>query len=147
MHHVVQYSGGAGSWAAAMRVAEQHGTDGLTLLFEDTLIEDQDTYRFLIEAAAVVYGLTKEAVADLAAEALALPDIWHKQVRVTALVVTALVVLRQHVSRRLPGLVWLTKGETVWDVYRRKRFIGNSRVDSCSYYLKRMLLRAYIDAT
>jgi hypothetical protein len=54
MKHIVMFSGGIGSWAAAKRVAEQHGTDDLTLLFTDTLIEDEDLYRFLGEAAANV---------------------------------------------------------------------------------------------
>jgi hypothetical protein len=56
MRHVVMFSGGIGSWAAAKRVAEQHGTDNLTLLFTDTLIEDEDLHRFLPEAAANVGG-------------------------------------------------------------------------------------------
>lgn len=53
--HVVMFSGGIGSWAAAKRVAERHGTDNLTLLFTDTLIEDADLYRFLNIAARNVY--------------------------------------------------------------------------------------------
>jgi hypothetical protein len=53
---VVMFSGGAGSWATAKRVAEHHGTDDLTLLFADTLIEDEDLYRFLKDAAANVGG-------------------------------------------------------------------------------------------
>jgi 3'-phosphoadenosine 5'-phosphosulfate sulfotransferase (PAPS reductase)/FAD synthetase len=53
---VVMFSGGAGSWAAAKRVAETHGTDRLTLLFADTKVEDPDLYRFLGEAAANVGG-------------------------------------------------------------------------------------------
>lgn len=56
MNHVVMYSGGIGSWAAAKRVAAQHGTDNLTLLFTDTKGEDPDTYRFLRESAANVGG-------------------------------------------------------------------------------------------
>lgn len=48
------FSGGVGSWAAAKRVVERHGTDGLVLLFTDTLMEDGDLYRFLNEAAANV---------------------------------------------------------------------------------------------
>lgn len=56
MRHVVMFSGGVGSWAAAKRVAERYGTDELTLLFTDTLVEDADTYRFLREAAANVGG-------------------------------------------------------------------------------------------
>jgi hypothetical protein len=54
--HVVMFSGGIGSWAAAKRVAERHGTDNLVLLFTDTKIEDPDLYRFLDEAAANVGG-------------------------------------------------------------------------------------------
>lgn len=50
------FSGGIGSWAAAKRVAERHGTADLTLLFTDTKMEDEDLYRFLDEAAANVGG-------------------------------------------------------------------------------------------
>lgn len=54
MKHIVQFSGGLGSWAAAKRVAEIHGTSNLILLFCDTKTEDEDLYRFLDEAAANV---------------------------------------------------------------------------------------------
>lgn len=54
--HVVMFSSGAGSWAAARRVAERHGTDNLVLLFSDVSMEDEDNYRFLHEAAADVGG-------------------------------------------------------------------------------------------
>lgn len=56
MKHVVMFSGGVGSWAAAKRVAAQHGTADLILLFADTLMEDADLYRFLREASADVGG-------------------------------------------------------------------------------------------
>lgn len=51
LQHVVMFSGGLGSWAAATRVIAQHGTVHVTLLFTDTLMEDEDLYRFLDEAA------------------------------------------------------------------------------------------------
>lgn len=62
--HVVMFSGGVGSWLTAKRVAEKHGTDNLVLLFADvggTVAsphsgEDEDTYRFIREAAANVGG-------------------------------------------------------------------------------------------
>ena len=54
--HVVMFSSGAGSWAAARRVADQHGSDDLWLLFSDVSMEDEDNYRFLHEAAADVGG-------------------------------------------------------------------------------------------
>ena len=56
MKHVVMFSGGVGSWAAAKRVAASQGTTDLTLLFTDTLMEDEDLYRFLDEAARNVGG-------------------------------------------------------------------------------------------
>src|SRR5690349_19447210 len=64
MKHVVMFSGGLGSWMTAKRVAEQHGTDGLFLVFADVggqhasphAGEDEDTYRFIREAAANVGG-------------------------------------------------------------------------------------------
>ncbi len=48
--HVVTFSGGVGSWAAAKRVVQRHGAEAVTLLFTDTLMEDEDLYRFLAEA-------------------------------------------------------------------------------------------------
>lgn len=57
------FSGGVGSWACAKRVAAQHGTERLTLLFADTKVEHPDTYRFLREAAANVGGTLVE-IAD-----------------------------------------------------------------------------------
>lgn len=50
------YSGGVGSWGAARRVADEQGTKDLVLLFSDTLIEDEDLYRFLYESAAHIGG-------------------------------------------------------------------------------------------
>lgn len=44
---VVLYSGGALSWAAAMRTIVRYGRDGVRLLFTDTSMEDEDLYRFL----------------------------------------------------------------------------------------------------
>lgn len=56
MKHIVMFSGGAGSWAAAKRVAERYGTRDLYLVFADTLIEDKDLYRFIDQAAENVGG-------------------------------------------------------------------------------------------
>jgi hypothetical protein len=60
MRHVVMFSGGIGSWAAAKRVTEQHGPENVTLLFADVggrhvsphVGEDEDVYRFIDDAAA-----------------------------------------------------------------------------------------------
>lgn len=52
IRRIVMFSGGINSWATAKRVAKDHGAEGMTLLFADTLMEDEDLYRFLDEAAA-----------------------------------------------------------------------------------------------
>ncbi len=57
--HVVMFSSGAGSWAAARRVVEQHDNENLYLVFSDVkgtnlsphAGEDKDNYRFLRQAA------------------------------------------------------------------------------------------------
>jgi hypothetical protein len=49
MKHIVFYSGGIGSWATAKRVIARHGKENAILLFTDTLIEDEDLYRFIDE--------------------------------------------------------------------------------------------------
>lgn len=51
MKHLVFYSGGIASFFTAKRVIDEHGPDAVTLLFTDTLIEDEDLYRFLRESA------------------------------------------------------------------------------------------------
>lgn len=71
--HVVMFSGGVGSFAAAARVMRQYGRD-LTLVFADTLIEDADLYRFLVEAGAWLTGNAgRGEVSGLAARALNTP--------------------------------------------------------------------------
>ena len=52
MKHIVFYSGGIGSWMTAKRVIEKHGKEDVILLFTDTLIEDEDLYRFIDETVA-----------------------------------------------------------------------------------------------
>ena len=49
MKHIVQYSGGICSFFAAKRVVEKYGKENVILLFCDTLIEDEDLYRFIQE--------------------------------------------------------------------------------------------------
>ncbi|MEU4244301.1 hypothetical protein [Actinoplanes sp. NPDC026619] len=61
--HIVQFSGGIGSWATAMRVAARYGTQDLVLLAADTKTEDPDLWRFVDDAGAHL-GVTPVIVAD-----------------------------------------------------------------------------------
>ena len=46
----VNFSGGAASYVAAKLILDELGHDGVALVFADTLIEDEDLYRFLGDA-------------------------------------------------------------------------------------------------
>ena len=48
-HHVVSYSGGMGSFAEAKLCVDTFGKENVTLVFCDTLTEDEDLYRFIEE--------------------------------------------------------------------------------------------------
>lgn len=47
--HIVSYSGGIGSAITADMICKEYGKDNVVLLFADTLIEDNDLYRFNID--------------------------------------------------------------------------------------------------
>lgn len=63
MKHIVFYSGGIGSWAAAKRVIVKYGKQDTILLFTDTLIEDEDLYRFIQETVSEM-GVEFHRIAD-----------------------------------------------------------------------------------
>jgi hypothetical protein len=98
MRHIVFFSSGIASWVAARRVVERYGAATTTLVFADTLIEDEDNYRFLHEAAE-----------DVGAE-----------------------------------LVVLCDGRTPWQVFKDDRFLGNTRLATCSKRLKQETCKRYI---
>jgi hypothetical protein len=139
MKHVVMFSAGGGSWAAARRVVERHGVGDVTLLFTDTLMEDQDAYRFLIEGAADVMGVAIPT--QMVPSAHQFPD-WEDRAAYKLFVQG----LRLEFEGMLPGLVWLARGGDIWDVFREERFLGNSSVDPCSKRLKRQMAAAWLKA-
>ncbi|MEH6941621.1 hypothetical protein [Bacillus sp. JJ722] len=63
MKHIVFYSGGIGSWATAKRVITKYGKENVILLFTDTLIEDEDLYRFIDETVKEL-GVQYVKIAD-----------------------------------------------------------------------------------
>lgn len=135
------FSGGVGSWAAADRVRREQGRN-ITLVFADTLIEDADLYRFLIEAAADVLGHAgRGEVSGLAARALNTPpssDMPARRAHLTALRADTLTVLT--------GLVWLVDGRTPWEVFRDRRFLGKAKTAHCSQELKQKVCNTWLSA-
>lgn len=106
MKHVVMFSGGIGSWATAKRVVDVAGPENVTLLFSDVkggnenphVGEDEDTYRFIDEAAAMLGA----------------------------------------------RLVKLVDGRDIWEVFKQRRFLGNSRIAPCSHELKQKPAKKWI---
>ena len=130
--YIEMWSSGVGSWAAAKRRVAAVGVEPITLLFADTLIEDEDNYRFLIEGAASILGasLPRQFIPPIDS----FPPIWEPEAR--ALFLRGLAA---ETMELLPGFVWLIEGRTPWQVFFDERFLGNSRVDPCSKILKRQM--------
>jgi hypothetical protein len=142
MKRVVMFSGGAASWAAAKRVVERYGVDDVTLLFTDTLMEDEDLYRFLVDGADNIRAIDPAALAYLRALAA---EILPVEVGLVARR-PAIHALARAANEHVPHLVWLYGDDNPWSVFERERFIGNSRIDPCSKILKRQRLDAWREA-
>jgi hypothetical protein len=136
-------SGGLVSAEAAHRIADRHGRDGLSLLFADTIVEDEDLYRFLIESSAVTLGVGLiDDVRHLATAASLIPKVEDDRMDDRK---RELAWIRAEAQKLIPGLSWIADGRTPWEVFRDERFIGNSRVDPCSRMLKRELMDKFRD--
>ena len=140
MNYVTQFSGGLGSYLAARRIVDRHGSGNLKLVFCDVLIEDEDLYRFLIQASADVFNIRQDYVADLAHAALLLPTIESGRLDERRAMLSRLAT---ETMKKIPGLYWIADGRTPWEVFHDVRFLGNSRVDPCSKTLKRELADAW----
>ncbi|MHC8516789.1 hypothetical protein [Sporosarcina sp. ITBMC105] len=138
--HVIFYSGGLGSWMTAVRVIAKYGADNVICLFTDTLIEDEDLYRFLIESTSKMYGIS---AVDLIAKANAIPATSYETMDERKRYLSDLAV---EVSARIPRFIWLNDGIDPWDVFKSTRFLGNSRLAKCSHILKQDMARKYIEA-
>lgn len=136
---VVMFSG-EGSRATAVRVIERHGTEHLTLLFTDTLMEDSDLYRFLVDAACHMVGTKPPAT--WSAQVKTLPQ-WHED-RFGRRVM--LDDLRVQAAEFAPHLVWIAEGRDPWEIFFAERMLGNSGKDPCSKKLKREIADRWLSA-
>lgn len=125
--HLVMFSGGVCSWAAAKRVVERHGMDAMTMLFADTYIEDDDLYRFLVDATANIMGYKAEWV-----KPMVIPPVEQMEERKVYLD-----------ALKISGLTRISDGRTPWELMRgwgTNGLIANSRLGICSEVLKRKIL-------
>jgi hypothetical protein len=146
MNHILHFSGGITSYAAGQRLRNA-GVD-FRMVFADTIIEDNDTYRFLVEGAAQLSGIPKAEVCFVSALALSLPELegGTADFRARRLLErkVALSELRSRTALMIPALTWLCDGRTPFEVFHDERYLGNSRVDPCSKILKRELLDRWV---
>jgi hypothetical protein len=123
------------------RVAQRVPLSQIRLLFADTIIEDQDCYRLVIEGAANIFQLPRPK--ELIERAMALPEIsiddphcLRRKIELDA--------LRLDTAEVIPGLAWICEGRHPWEVFEDRGFIGNSQHDPCSLHLKRNLLNDWV---
>lgn len=133
------FSAGQGSFRAAMIDRAQHPTADYGLVFTDTLYEDADAYRFLIEGAAQVLGkrLNWTVRADEFPDYRVPADTPLEDYRGNPDWRAFLADLRERALDALPGLIWLVEGRDPWEIFRDRKFLGNSQRDPCSEHAKR----------
>lgn len=148
--HLSTFSLGGGTWLTANVVQRElvRPGDEHRLVFTDTLYEDADAYRFGLQGALQIFGRKANWIPaaedfpdyrvgpDVAIEDYAGNPAWR----------SFLAELRDHAATAIPELVWLVEGRDPWEVYRDERFLGNSRLDPCSKFIKRETLDTWVSA-
>lgn len=135
MKHVIMYSSGIGSWATAKRVIDQHGAANTILLFCDVAGQTctcTHHYNQHINGRGpcdTYCGCTSYTPEPYLGE-----DTDNYR------------FLQQSADKLGAELVWLKSEESIWDVYKRVRFLGNSRLAPCSHELKQKPARKWIEA-
>jgi len=138
MTWVVMYSGGIGSWATAKRLIDSDGIDNVKLLFTDTMMEDKDLYRFLVETFAAFAGRHHDPDAQellrVVREGLPLIEDDRLEERKEVL-----RYVRERSEELFPFVVWLDgyKEMTPWEVFHDQKYYG-SLYDPCSKQIKRL---------
>lgn len=138
MKHLIFFSGGIGSWKVADIVSKKHASENTYCMFTDTLIEDNDLYRFMLEAWSEIYKKERPVELIKRAKCLFQPyqdmDIRKEQ----------LESLRVDSMEYFNNVIWLSEHMDVWDIYKKTRFLGNSRIAKCSHVIKQDLADKYV---
>lgn len=139
MKYISFYSGGLGSWGMTKRIIKENGTENLFLCFTDTFMEEDDTYRFIIETSGEIYKID---VTDLLALTNTIPSfITQMDERKEYL-----IDLSNKVRDRIPSLIWIYDGRDMWEVFKKNRWLGNSRLAHCTKDLKQKVSFEWVQA-
>lgn len=136
------FSAGQGSFRAELVDQRRHPGVERKLLFTDTLYEDADAYRFLIEAAQVAIGrnLNWSVRAEDFPDYRVDEDVPLEEYCGNPEWRAFLADLRARTIAALPELVWIVEGRDIWEIFRDRRYLGNSERDPCSLVAKRQVL-------
>lgn len=141
----ISLSGGLGSAITTLVAWERDVEFGM--VFADTLIEDEDLYRFVLDVAFQVRGdRPSSGHTILTAMARNIPVLTPDDPTVMCRRTKYLRMLAAMANAVIPGFRWLIDGRTPWDVYVDKKWIGNTRTAHCSTALKTDHVKAYIEA-
>lgn len=145
MKHLIFFSGGAGSYATTKRVLEKVDKEDVHLLFTDTLIEDKELYRFMLDAFEKIYGVDLTEEKNLVADLAEVEDNF-------SLRKDQLKKIQKLINDKLPNVHWLryeVNGEGIdpWAIFYNDMFIGNSRLAKCSHLIKQRLAKEYVKQT
>lgn len=140
MKHVVFTSGGLGSWRVLHEVIQANGKENVYALFTDTMIEDDDLYRFLVETFSYLY---EEEAGDLLEWLGKIPPNFVKGEEENRK--QFLTHFAARVEERFPNVRWRNAGVSVWDIFFSDKMLGNSRLARCSHVIKQKLAREIVE--
>jgi hypothetical protein len=145
MRGILTASGGEGTWRANKLWRLHNPQAPFLLVFTDTLYEDADTYRFLLDSVADLTGRKVDWIpqADDFPDYRVGPEVPIAEYRGNPEWRAFLADLRDKALMAFPEMVWLVEGRDPWEVYRDERYVGNSRIDPCSKITKRKPLERW----
>jgi hypothetical protein len=139
MKHIISFSGGAGSFATAKLVKDKCGLENIVMAFCDTLIEDEDLYRFNLDVAEYIFETSVSS--ELRWLCNNVPPVYedHRNAHLFALCGLW--------NKELPSFHYLQLGLDIWEVFYKKRWVGNSRTAHCTTELKGKQFARWLNAT
>ena len=138
MKHIVFFSGGITSWKVAKDLVNNFGKENVILLFADTLIEDEDLYRFMIDAQEKLFEVDLSLVRKTLGK---IKRIEKDGVSVRKKVLKRASKINMKINK---NFIWLIDGRTPFEIYEDHKYMGNSRIAMCSRVLKQEICRRYI---
>lgn len=135
---IILTSGGLGSFCAGWLELQRVGLENCIFYFNDTLVEDADLYRFLVEHICFFHG--KKVNKQLKTLIKSIPDLEQEEARKAHL-----LTLGHTLDSYCSQFHYDPDGRNVFEVFHDNRYLGNSRIDPCSRVLKRERSRAFVE--